>query len=155
MDFMGIIRPAYRFHCFCRPSCFWDIFGRGDYKAKLIESLSTGVLTKWISCHYAVYQFPIISHANFHFPHNITQRIHNLNWWTGSRRRCWCWWCDPFQQHQELHTSERTIIPRMVIFWTLTKSIFLKSSDIMVSYSPFYHKCKQMYISSSTDNAPV
>ena len=29
---------------------------------------------------------------------------------------CWCWIYDPKQKHQALHTSERTIVPRTVIF---------------------------------------
>ena len=30
---------------------------------------------------------------------------------------CWCWIYDSKQKHQALHTSERTIVPRTVIFY--------------------------------------
>ena len=42
-------------------NCFRDIFGRGEYNAKLIEFLPTGVVTKWISSHYGIYQFPFLT----------------------------------------------------------------------------------------------
>ena len=34
-------------------------------------------------------------------------------WWL-----CWCYIYDSKQKHKELHTSERTIVPRTVIFET-------------------------------------
>ena len=35
---------------------------------------------------------------------------------------------DPKQKYQELHTSERTIVPRTVIFDTVVRSSFLKTA---------------------------
>ena len=41
----------------------------------------------------------------------------------------WCWIYDPKQKRQALHTSERTIVPRTVIF-KLPVALFKKSSRV-------------------------
>ena len=46
---------------------------------------------------------------------------------------CWCWIYDPKQKHQELHTSERTIVPRTFIFIIVVVFILIVLLCLFVS----------------------
>ena len=43
-------------------------------------------------------------------------KLHGISKWHEISNVMKCWIYDPKQKHQELHTSERTIVPRTVIF---------------------------------------